>query len=465
MLLIDDSRQALFAKLSGDHNPLHVDATQARRSQFGGCVVHGVHLLLAALESLRWNTPQNIVKLDAQFRSAVLVGETISFTHEIIGPKNMRVAIRVGSQLRSLVDLETKPVETLGAGVCRADWPTGPVVRLGIEELTGLTGNDQLAVDLSAFSNLFPSLAAALPPMDAAALLGVTRVVGMQCPGQWALFRRLLWHGNPSFNAPDLPLDAINYSVVSTDRRFSMITLAMKAARRQITAEVVLRQPPPVQVDLSVVKSLIAPGEFSGARALIVGGSRGLGELAAKILIAGGAEVLITYRTGEDDAARVVSELGVSASMLQFRADAPDPVALEKVIAFSPSHISYFATPIIAKRPPGTWDPPTFDQFVNIYVTGFSRLLAAVQSNRSIKSILFPSSTYIDERPSGFSEYVAGKMAGEAFCETWHYLHPAQHVMAKRLPPLITDQTSGLLQTNPIINLEVLLPLFRQIIN
>ena len=40
-----------FATLSGDYNPLHVDAISARRFLFGSPVVHGIHTILWSLNS------------------------------------------------------------------------------------------------------------------------------------------------------------------------------------------------------------------------------------------------------------------------------------------------------------------------------------------------------------------------------------------------------------------------------
>ena len=44
--------QERFAALSGDSNPLHMYPLVARRSMLGGVAVHGIHLLLWALDEL-----------------------------------------------------------------------------------------------------------------------------------------------------------------------------------------------------------------------------------------------------------------------------------------------------------------------------------------------------------------------------------------------------------------------------
>ncbi len=50
------------------------------------------------------------------------------------------------------------------------------------------------------------------------------------------------------------------------------------------------RMPPTPQASMQDLADLIEPGAFSGVEALIIGGSRGLGEVTAKLLAAGGRE-------------------------------------------------------------------------------------------------------------------------------------------------------------------------------
>ena len=464
MLLIDALRQSAFATLSGDHNPLHVDADQARRSQFGGRVVHGVHLVLAALDSLNLGFPFTILRLDAQFRSAVMVDEAITFIHESLDDGSVHIAVKVGSQVRTTVLVEIEQIASIGTAAHQSEWPTEVSVRPSLDELAGVAGSDQLAMDEKAFCVLFPSLAASLSRPDAAALLGTTRVVGMHCPGQWALFRRLIWQHSDRIDADSAPAEVIAYHVSGIDKRFAMVTLALDVGWWAIRAEVILREAPPSQISLGAVRSRVRPDEFKGVRALIVGGSRGLGELTAKLLAAGGAVVLITYRTGTEDAARVAADLGNGARTVQFSVDAPDPAALGQIISFAPTHISYFATPVVAKRPPNSWDQSTFVCFMDVYVIGLSKLLSSVHNAGSLTSLFFPSSTFVDNAPAGFAEYIAAKIAGEALCASWQRVHPAQRVVVGRLPPLVTDQTSARLGTDTLGNLDVMLPAMRRII-
>lgn len=69
---------------------------------------------------------------------------------------------------------------------------------------------------------------------------------------------------------------------------------------------------------------------LTGLRALVTGGSRGIGKAIAKTLAARGATVVVSYRSREDEAVAVcqaITDAGGKASPLQF--DVGDPVAAE----------------------------------------------------------------------------------------------------------------------------------------
>jgi acyl dehydratase len=49
-LRIDAQSQMNFAHLTGDHNPVDVDAAVGRRSSFGNVIAHGMNVALLAIE-------------------------------------------------------------------------------------------------------------------------------------------------------------------------------------------------------------------------------------------------------------------------------------------------------------------------------------------------------------------------------------------------------------------------------
>ncbi len=71
----------IFARLSGDYNPVHMDAAHARAAGFGDVIVHGMCTLGAAARAAGLAAPQGTVlrKLDVRFANPVLPGEQVAF--------------------------------------------------------------------------------------------------------------------------------------------------------------------------------------------------------------------------------------------------------------------------------------------------------------------------------------------------------------------------------------------------
>jgi hypothetical protein len=199
-----------------------------------------------------------------------------------------------------------------------------------------------------------------------AELLATTRLVGVECPGRHSVYSQVTLHYK--VQARDGAPAVLSYSVTGFDSRFNLLMMNIAAPGMTGTVRAFVRPSPREQVDYAMARRLVQPGEFAAQRALVVGGSRGLGEVTAKLLAAGGADVRITYFRGAEDARRVVGEIvagGGAANSLSL-----DVLALESESSGEtpeqcrPTHLYYFATPFIAPGERGTFSADRFSRLL-----------------------------------------------------------------------------------------------------
>jgi 3-hydroxybutyryl-CoA dehydratase len=84
---ITEADVLLFAGVSGDTYPLHVDAEYAKSSRFGQRVAHGMlsASLLSTVAGLMLGTPGGIfVEQTLRFRRPVFIGDTLTARSEVI---------------------------------------------------------------------------------------------------------------------------------------------------------------------------------------------------------------------------------------------------------------------------------------------------------------------------------------------------------------------------------------------
>jgi 3-hydroxybutyryl-CoA dehydratase len=82
-----------FADLSGDHNPIHLDAAAAARTRFGRPVCHGAHVasLVSALLGTKFPGPGTIfVSQTFRFTKPAFVGDTLVTRAEVVGHERDR---------------------------------------------------------------------------------------------------------------------------------------------------------------------------------------------------------------------------------------------------------------------------------------------------------------------------------------------------------------------------------------
>jgi NADP-dependent 3-hydroxy acid dehydrogenase YdfG len=225
------------------------------------------------------------------------------------------------------------------------------------------------------------------------------------------------------------------------------------------------RMPPTAQPTMESLAGLLDADEFAGSVALIVGGSRGLGELTAKLVATGGGRVIITYHVGQADAEKVAQEIRGAGGLCDVLAyDTRQPA--EKQLAQleqPPTHAYYFATQTIAGRRPTVFASERFRDFLDVYVDGFWRLCEALRARRADVSAFYPSSIFVEERPKEMAEYAMAKAAGEVLCAEMNDALAPMHITVNRLPRLPTDQTALIMDEQIASPVETMLPVVRSV--
>ena len=456
--------QLAFADFSGDRNPLHIDPLHARRSPAGELVVHGIHTLLWALEC--WANKQGgadgIASLHVEFTRPFLIGEpSICRDRGVDASGKVRLEIVVPAGEAMLVEFalgSDAPVHALpaGAGAPASASPS----KLGMDEMVGRSGGWVMPVEKGRAARLFPALVELCGEGLPILLANTSRLVGMECPGLYSLYSELEL-AQVVHRADEAP-SSIKYCVLRFDRRFGLLTVGVEGAGLTGTVRAFLRPPPTRQASMQELATRVASrSAFYAQRALVVGGSRGLGELTAKLLAAGGADVCLTYHLGRSEAEGVVAEIlshGGKAVVVALDVRAPFVPEDALPTGWWPTHLYYFATPPIFVGARSGFSAELFDRFCDYYVRGFAQLVEHL-SSAGLTGAFCPSTVALDELPTDMIEYCAAKAAGEVLCRALVRRNPGLRISNPRLPRLATDQTASMLPVRNQDPLPVMLNL------
>jgi len=98
-LTLTDEHVQIFAKLTGDYNPLHFDADFAARTKFGGLVVQGglTTGLLHALVAMDMPGPGSVfLSQQWKFTAPVYIGDTITAEAEVLSVHATKPVTQLG---------------------------------------------------------------------------------------------------------------------------------------------------------------------------------------------------------------------------------------------------------------------------------------------------------------------------------------------------------------------------------
>jgi NADP-dependent 3-hydroxy acid dehydrogenase YdfG len=455
--------QQQFASCSGDYNPIHVDPVEARRTQAGAPVVHGIHLLLWALDSIvaeQRNLPR-LRGVRAQFNKFVFLEEHVEVIITDRTMSRVRLSISVDNAPRCKISLEfgdmAQDFDELQADSSNlvefTQWPLAP----SFMEMKGQRGRLELTTKSEEMERMFPLAAEWLGLERLFALAASSYLVGMICPGLYSIYSEL----RVRTCARTTPERVLDFQVTDADARFRSVQMRIIGGGWEGTIESSARTPPVQQATMESLRGVVGPADFSQSVALIVGGSRGLGELTAKLVASGGGRVIITWQSGRGDAERVAEEIRSAGGICETQAyDARRPAAEQiEALLHQPTHAYYFATPMIGRHRSDVFSGESLAEFLTIYVDGFWKLAKALYVRRPNLRIFYPSSVFVTERPPHMTEYTMAKAAGEILCADMNISMESLRVIVRRLPRLLTDQTASNIEVETSSALDTMLPI------
>ena len=458
--------QLAFAALSGDYNPMHLDAVAARRTQAGAPVVHGMHALLWALDVLAAADligPQ-LCEIRAQFRKFTYldVACDLELTHWDLNA--VRAELCSNGLVLTTIQLRNGQRQSGAVG----PWLTAPETALAgknprtpaLQGLAGLRGWTTAAATPAEFEPEFPALVRVVGGERVAALAALSRLVGMECPGLHSIFAGL----SVGLAEPRAEHSSICFEVANVHQQFRTIAMNVVGGNISGTLTAFMRWPPVEAPSMAAVRELVAADKFAGAAALIVGGSRGLGAVTAKAIAAGGGKVVVTYKKGRDEAVKLAAEInamrgpGVCTALAY---DSSTDAASElSELTDDINQLYYFATPPIFPRTSDSFSSENFRQFCSVYIDGFENVcrFVRVRSRAAILAVFYPSSVVVEEVPPGLVEYAMAKAAGEILCAGLMRQVSGLKVVVGRLPRVLTDQTATIAQVENADSLTTMLP-------
>jgi acyl dehydratase/NAD(P)-dependent dehydrogenase (short-subunit alcohol dehydrogenase family) len=456
--------QLAFAALSGDYNPIHMDALAARRTLAGAPVVHGMHALLRALDALAEAEliDSQLCEVRAQFRKFVYldVACDLELTHQ---DSNMaRAELRSNGLILMTVQMRH------GQRQVRADSPrpTSPEVAvvgnvpnvLTFSELAGLRGWVTAPGTMAEFESAFPQLARIIGTGRVGALAALSRLVGMVCPGLHSVFAALSIDLVESHSRRP----GIGFEVDKINERFRLIGMNVRGHDLSGAVTTFMRWPAVEAPSMDVIGAAVTADAFAGAVALVVGGSRGLGAVTAKAIAAGGGRVIVTYAKGRHEASALTAEINNArgpGACVALAYDASSKAASQlSALTGDVNQLYYFATPPVLAS--DVFSSETFRQLCSVYVDGFDDVCRFVRmrSRAATVAVFYPSSVFVEEVPSGLVEYAMAKSAGEILCAGLMRQVPGLKIVVARLPRVLTDQTATIAQTQNADALTTMLP-------
>jgi hypothetical protein len=432
-LIFTKEIQEQFSLLSGDFNPIHLDKAFARAHFFGEPIAHGINVVMHALEFLLSHSNTIANKLSVNFVKPIFLDTKISFK---LYPNMRIIKIEAEDYLLATINFEpTKKFKPICNNIIFSSPILTPKSPNPMHNACQQKSNLDLHTNLHLVSKCFPLCLENYGLIRLAELCELSYIVGMIYPGLNSLFSSFQLKFQNSISCKP------NFFIKNFDNRFNLATIMVLG--NSLSASVDAFFTPSKEIFLShTMNGIISNNKCKGIRALIIGGSKGLGAEMAKLISQSQGIVTLTYANDKASAERLSNFFktnNINIEVINF--DCTDS-ALDLNFLSKFDHIYYFATPRIQMNRNKQFNSKLQAIYHKIYVEAFDKICEFCLKHYKDMKLFYPSSSFIDNQIKGYDLYIQEKLNGENVCEMYNSL--GLRVYHQRLPKMLTQQSQSL---------------------
>jgi NAD(P)-dependent dehydrogenase (short-subunit alcohol dehydrogenase family)/acyl dehydratase len=433
---------ALFSAASGDRNPLHLSQEYARRTPYGQRVVYGCLGAIACLGHIRLPAGSSATSVDARFHAPMVLGVNYRITTSRNGN---RWEARLFDGSAAVLTLKVSAKISQGneapkvTGVASVFERREAQVRGQESIVPGLTVSGAYGCDGTALETLMRRWGVGDSFLAALFCWG-SYLVGMELPGESALFSRLLLR----FEGTSRSVAGLTYhaSVASVDSQLGLIetNVSLFAGGAPVASGQCWSYTRPPAPDVEQADTAgVRPDSLAGRVAIILGSSRGLGAAIERALEVRGAAVFGMARSGKaGDSSR--TEAGSAA----------DPEALRRLrqrVTNEFSRLDFLicnacppVLPFVLESNAAGRIQEYVEEAVSLTLAPLCEFLELL--NRSEGCAVIISSAYVEHPVAEFPHYIAAKRAVEALACVASLQYPRVSTLIVRPPKMLTAMTN-----------------------
>ena len=445
-----------FSDFSGDINPIHLSKEYSRKTPPGEPIVHGINAFLWALECCVASGKPIYQIANVKFLQPIYLEEEVCC---FFYPQERKLEVASNDIIFINIFFEEKLLNTK-----KKSYEKKPkkleITEHDIQEIVTMKKSNEL-IDFPYSANsklvkkLYPNLHKSVGSALICEIACLSSIVGMQLPGLHSIFVSFKINLDHAVNNQH---DFIR--IIKADERFNIVDLEVISENISSIIRAIVRPKPIENLSIQALETLLEDEEKINKRILVIGGTRGIGNIVVKILSLLGCNLTFTYASGFEEALKLkedMSKFGKDIDFVKFDINCESSSLLFNC---KPEYIFYFPTPKIFVKRTKEFEAELYKKFHFFYVESFKNIFDMSKEN-NVKGIFYPSSIALEENAKDMIEYVKAKKDGEIICKELNRKSTLK-ILVKRLPRILTDQTATNLNIKSEGPFDIMMPIIRE---